>query len=44
MRRREFIASLAASVPVPLAVGAQQAPLPVIGFLSGIKRDDYTIE
>jgi len=44
MRRREFVASVAASVPLPLAVGAQQAPLPVIGFLSGIKRDDYTID
>jgi putative tryptophan/tyrosine transport system substrate-binding protein len=31
-------------VAVPLAVGAQQAPLPVIGFLSGIKRDDPNID
>ena len=33
LRRREFVASLAAGAAAPLAVGAEKAPVPVIGFL-----------
>jgi hypothetical protein len=40
MRRREFIALAAASV-APLTVRAQQRPVPVIGYLSGVSPGPY---
>src|SRR5215213_972773 len=43
MRRRQFVASLAAAAAAPLAVGAEKAPVPVIGFLSSIERNDNII-
>jgi putative ABC transport system substrate-binding protein len=35
MRRREFIAGLAGAVVGPHIAGAQQTPVPVVGFLHG---------
>ena len=44
MRRREFVILLAvAGASLPLAARAQQARTPVIGFLSSVSLDKYTI-
>ena len=40
MRRREFIAGLGSAAAWPVVAGAQDTPLPVIGWLSSQSADD----
>jgi putative ABC transport system substrate-binding protein len=43
MRRRDFLGAFGAAVAWPLAAHAQQAALPVIGFLSGAGKPSAAI-